>query len=161
MAARGLFARLPLAGDPEVLRHRLSADPQAWLPAPARPRGVDRWTVDLAAGRFHRRVACRVGMVWVVGQALWRSVSWEPVDEPDEVVFVGRFLPTFDGKLLLTVDDGGAALVLEGTYAPPAGWFGAVADRAAFHTVADTTAMWFLRSVAARLGVESDLTPVS
>lgn len=155
---RRLSMRLPVRGDPATLRRQLTADPRSWLPSPARPRGVDRWTVDLAAGRVHRRVACGVGMVWDAGQVMWRAVTWEPVVEPDELLATARVLPTFRGKLTLTTE-GDTALALEGSYRPPAGVLGAVIDKILLHQVAEATAASFLREVAARLRVTSEERP--
>lgn len=148
---RRLTMRLPASGDPATLRRQLTADPRLWLPPPARPRGIDRWTVDLAAGRVHRRVACGVGMVWDAGQVMWRAVTWEPVVEPDELLATERVLPTFRGKLALTTEEGETALALEGSYRPPAGVLGAAIDKILLHQVAEATAGSFLREVAARL----------
>lgn len=149
-----LSLHIPVGGAPETLRRRLAGDPQAWLPPPARPRGIEHWTVDLAAGRLHHRVACGVGMVWTIGEETWRTVTWHAVTEPHQLLAVQHALPTFRGKLTLTAHDGEAVLALEGSYRPPGGLFGVLADKALLHTVAEATASWFLRTVADRLSAE-------
>lgn len=148
---RTLSVRLLVRGDPVAMSRHLAGDPQSWLPAPARPRGVDRWTVDLAAGRVHRRVACGIGLPWVVGRALSRAVTWEPVAEPDELIGAASALPTLRGKVWLLPEAGEAAIELEGSYRPPAGLLGATVDRAVLHRVAEATGTWFVREIAVGL----------
>ena len=66
----------------------------------------------------------------------WRSASLAPL------------FPVFAGHLTLTPTE----LRLEGYYAPPAGDFGAVLDRAFLNIAARGTARWFLGRVAEVLG---------
>jgi hypothetical protein len=67
----------------------------------------------------------------------WRSASLAPL------------FPVFAGHLTLTPTE----LRLEGYYAPPAGDFGAVLDRAFLNIAARGTARWFLSRAAEVLGV--------
>lgn len=66
----------------------------------------------------------------------WRSASLAPL------------FPVFAGHLTLTPTE----LRLEGYYAPPAGDFGAVLDRAFLNIAARGTARWFLGRAAEVLG---------
>lgn len=153
---RPLSVHVPLAGDARVLAGRLAGDPETWLPAPARRRGMDHWSVDLAAGPLHRRVACRVGAVWMVRDGVWRTLTWGPAAQRQDPVAVDHALPTFRGELgVTTTGDGEATVVLAGVYQPPVGVLGAAADAVLLHKVAETTAEWFVREVVRALRVES------
>jgi len=118
---------------------------------PARRRGINRWTIELAAGPVSRSVACQVGSVWRVDDTIWRSVSWQPQPERADLVAVNRLLPTFRSELGLRTHRDILSLTLRGAYAPPAGRLGAAADAAALHRVAQHTGERFLADVAIRL----------
>ncbi|HUH08615.1 MAG TPA: hypothetical protein VML96_12525, partial [Egibacteraceae bacterium] len=139
-------------GEARSLADRLSGDPADWLPDPARRRGPDRWSIALAAGPFHRSVACSVGTAWRTGEEeLWRRVSWTPEAEPSDLVPLRAMLPSFDGQVGVRSDADGCALVLRGTYEPPGGVIGAAADATALHAVAAITAARFLDGIIRRL----------
>jgi len=140
-----------LPGSGRELMTRLTADPADWLPDPARRRGIDRWTVDLVAGPLTRSVACRVGSVWRAGDAVWRSIVWEPQPERGDAVALDKLLPVFHGRLRLKAIGDHAKLILDGSYAPPASFIGAVADALALHHVAQTTAEHFVTDVVRSL----------
>jgi len=89
--------------------------------------------------------------VWRAGDAAWRSVTWEPQPEPEDVVAVDRVLPVFRGQLRMETLGDDALLLLRGSYNPPASFIGAAADAVALHRVARTTAEHFLAEVARRL----------
>lgn len=143
---RSLSHRLPVAGDPDDLVRRLSGDPETWLPPPAGWRGTNSWFVDRAAGAVHRRVACGVGAVWQFADGFWRTVTWDPVTQPDEPVAVQHAMPTFHGELGLTIADGAATLVLSGSSLPPPGAFGTLVDAAVLRKAAESTTAWFTRA---------------
>lgn len=128
-----------------------SADPGAWLPDPARPRGADCWTVGVGPGPVTRSVACRVGTVWRTADGTWRSIRWHPEDEPGDLAPVPGGLPTFQGELGLLEREGDPELVLRGFYRPPGGWLGGLADVTVLRTVAPATARRFLDDIAGRL----------
>lgn len=164
--SRQLEVSVPLPGGVRRIAAALGSDPAGWLPPPARPRGLDRWTVELVAGPMTRAVACRVGGVWRVGPAAWRSIAWQPEPEPDEVLAFQRALPVFSGEIGVIraqpgdggeVGDGGAGgvdqavLTLHGSYTAPGGRVGAAADAAGLHRAARATAVRFVADVADRL----------
>ena len=70
----------------------------------------------------------------------WRSASLAPL------------FPVFSGRLTLTAGE----LCLEGFYAPPAGEFGMVLDKAFLNIAARGTARWFLGRVAETVSSSSD-----
>lgn len=156
---RPLGASRTIVGRWDALTAALVGDPGRWLPCPARRRGIDRWTIDLAAGAFTRSVACHVGPVWRIGDATWRTVSWEPRPEPGDVVTVERLLPFFRGELGLRDDGDGFVLSLRGGYAPPARRIGAAVDTAVLHRVAQATADQFLSDVARNLELLEEPSP--
>lgn len=141
----------PVAADHVAASRLFVSDPGRWLPEPGRRRGVDQWTVALTAGRVHRRISCGVGSVWQLGDDVWRTITWQAVPQDDEPLPAELALPTLRGELGLVAGDGGPVLVLDGTYRPPAGVFGAVADKVLLHRIADATAGAFLAAVAHRL----------
>lgn len=148
---RALEVGCPLEGALGGLRDAFVEDPSVWLPEPARWRGAGRWNVRLSAGPLSRIVVCAVGGPWRVGGERWRAVSWVPAAQADDVLPVGRGLPSLAGELGVVAREGGALLLLRARYGPPAGAVGAVADAAGLHRVAQATAREFVTDVAARL----------
>jgi hypothetical protein len=136
-------ARIDLASALPLLVDR----PAEWLGTPvagSRP-GHDRFLTDLSfplrehapSMSFSKAALVDIGSP-VVGtdrvdvEIEWRSASMAPL------------FPVFSGHLTLTL----AEVRLEGFYAPPAGEFGAVLDRAFLNIAARGTARWFLERVA-------------
>jgi hypothetical protein len=153
--SRPVTTQRVVAGSHAALADRLAGDPGRWLPEPARQRGLERWTVALAAGPAHRPVSCHVDTPWRIGEAVWRSVTWDPVDDPDDMVPVARALPVFRGEVGVRPDESGVAIVLRGSYTPPAGGLGTVADAAGLRRVAEATIEWFLDEVTSRLATDA------
>lgn len=149
---RRVLVRRPIATDLPSADAVFTADPGAWLPEPARPRGPGCWTVELAAGPATRSVACRVGGVWRTRQGTWRSVRWQPEAEAQDLGPVPAGLPRFRGEIGLVDGDGGPELVLRGSYRPPGGWLGTLLDTAGLRGVAATTGRRFLQDVGEKLG---------
>lgn len=148
---RQLLVRRPVPTDLAWADAVFSGDPGAWLPDPARPRGLDCWTVDLGAGPATRSVTCRVGGVWRTGDGTWRSLRWRPEAEPDDLVPVPNGLPGFHGEVGLVDRDGSPELLLRGYYSPPGGWLGSLADVTVMRTIAPATGRRFLDDIAERL----------
>jgi len=81
------------------------------------------------------------------------DLTWEPTGS------LARCYPALDARLALTaIDDTSSLLTLSGRYRPPMGAFGAVADRAALHRVAESTARGVVRRLTALL---ADRAPTS
>jgi hypothetical protein len=103
-------------------------------------------------GGFTRTVVAAVGAPWPSGTTTWRSLTWDPSDEPDGAGPLARWLPSFDAELGLHVAAGPAVtLVLDARYRPPGGPLGAVADGVVLQRVARGTIQWLLAEVAGRL----------
>ena len=129
-----------------------TGDPQQWLPGPAFLHGPQTWTVEMRAGPIHRAVALSVGRVWRHGETAWRALRWEPVEDGSELLPLESLLPVFVGELgIVPIAADHAELRLRGTYAPPGGLAGAVADHAGLHRVAERTVNRLLEDIAARL----------
>lgn len=122
-------------------------DPATWLPdltrAGDRP---DRWLVYLWGGQVGVLVDLTVGVALDDGDVVSRSVSWEAVR------WLGLRTPAFTGELsLVHGPQDRATLVLRGTYRPPGGLPGVLADRIVLHRLARTTANQLLADIAERL----------
>jgi hypothetical protein len=114
--------------------HGIAGDPGTWLPAPARPAGVSLWTTTLHAGPLRRQVTVVVGPVIRAAEERARLITWSPGVRPGDVLPFEVLLPEFTGELV--ADDSGLRLV--GTYEPPVGWLGQVADIALRNAAHDT-----------------------
>jgi len=146
---------LEAAGD---ATRRFADDPGAWLPPPADVYGPATWVVGLRAGPIHRNVAVSIGPVWQRGSTAWRALRWEPVEDGSEVLPLESLLPVFVGEIGIVRSDARqtAELRLQGSYAPPGGIAGALADHAGLHRVAQHTADRLVEEVAQRLGASLD-----
>jgi len=117
--------------------HGISDDPVSWLPAPARPAGNQQWSTTLRVGPLHRLVTVSIGPLVRDGDRQIRLIRWVPGERPGDILPFEVLLPSFTGELVAEPD----GLQLVGTYAPPAAWFGRVADvalrNAAVHTAND------------------------
>lgn len=114
---------------------RIAEDPATWLPAPARPSGVNAWTTTLRVGPLHRQVVFAVGPVVRDDHRVVRHIGWAPGEHPGDVLPFEVLLPSFNGELIADQD----SLRVIGSYEPPVAWLGQVADvalrNAAIHTV--------------------------
>lgn len=123
------------------------SDPGRWLPEPGRRNGIGHWLVHLWAGQLGVLVDCALAEVLRDGPQSRRRMTWQPLR--DEESLLTRAVPSFRGELcLLDRGDGVAELVVDGTYRPPGGVAGSLADRLALHVLAKRTATTFLRAVA-------------
>ena len=69
--------------------------------------------------------------------------------------------PAFEGLLtLLSADNKGSQLQLEGSYAPPMGSFGSAIDRTVFHGAAKASLDRFVRNIASRVATLSQWVQV-
>lgn len=148
---RTLIANLPVSGHASELVERFASDPHLWMPPPASGRGRDRWTVQLRIGPAHRFVLLRLGQPWRIGAAVWRACSWAPQSEEHDVVDATSWLPSFSGTIGAEPGSNGIRLVLHGTYVPPQGRVGALADALLFRRLAHRSAIHLLQEVAAQL----------
>lgn len=133
-----------------LMVERFSADPGEWLPSPATPKGRHRWEIELSVAGAHRRVIAEIGDVWRVGDALWRSCSWWPLEEQGDWVEGPKMLPTFHGSLGLS-GGLGSRLVLSGSYDPPLGALGRFLDKVLLGRLAGRSALGMLEQLAQRL----------
>jgi predicted Zn-dependent protease len=153
--SRSIRTFLPVPGDPAAVASAFAGDPLRWLPQ-ARREGPGRYAMVLHAGAFTRAVTARLGHPWRAGSTQWRSVTWDPLGDPNEPAPAERFLPSFDGELGLHLQRGGqVTLILDGRYRPPGGALGAAADAALLHRVARGTTERLLEDLAARLAAEA------
>lgn len=121
-------------------------DPEAFLPAPARPTGPDRWVVDFAVGPFHHEGIITLGPIWRTKGRVGRSVSWAATTDDHDALPYDRLMPTVRGVLVLEDD----VLGLHVRYEPAAGPLGRVVDPV-LRPMARRSVARFLDHVAARL----------
>lgn len=117
-------------------------DPEAFLPAPARPAGPDRWIVDLAIGPFRHEAVLTVGPVWRSDMRCGRAIAWEPAVRDHDVLPYESFMPHVHGALVLE----GQHLRLRASYTPSGGWFGRIVDPI-LRPIARRSIRTFLREV--------------
>lgn len=142
------YTQLALGFDEAVAL--LAGDPARWLPAPGEPAG-NAWRVTLdATGAVSTALAQRAALVELqplerLTDRAWRRLWWS-----DEAA--GRGLPVLEGDLELEALLGGRSwLALVGSYQPPGGFIGGLADAAAGHRVAEACVRRFVLDVATRL----------
>ncbi len=133
---------------PDVIA-TFEGDPGRLLPD-ARAHGPGHWRLQLHGAGLSREVDLHLGDVWSWGNARWRSITWEPLSMPSDVVPVDKLLPSFVGELGLQIES--RCLVLTGTYDPPMRSLGAIADATVLGSVARATGRKFLGDIALRLG---------
>lgn len=121
-------------------------DPGAFLPAPARPAGPDRWVVDFAVGPFHHEAVVELGPMWRTEGRVGRSIAWVASAEDHDAMPYERLTPRVHGALLLEGD----TLALRADYTPRAGALGRAVDLA-LRPVARRSVRWFVDAVAARM----------
>jgi hypothetical protein len=152
---------LPVVGDPDALVMAFVGDPQRWLPN-ARRDGPDTFVFLASAKALARPVRTIIGAPWRHGETCWRSISWDPVDAEGNPGAMDRFLPSLDGELGLHLTPRGqATLILDARYRPPGGALGVAADALALGRVARMTVEGIVAEMAARLGAEPMLQPVT
>ena len=100
------------------------ADPERFLPSPARPAGPDRWVVEFAVGPFHHEAVVTLGSTWRTDDGIGRSIQWmSNVDDRDTLPYEA-LMPTVQGMLVLD----GETLALHVRYEPAAGVVGRLVD---------------------------------
>lgn len=134
----------------EAVAAQLAGEPTAWLPEPARP-DADDVRVDLHAdGALPAAVETapvrvQVGSVTADEDQLRLPVRWT-------AAVADWCFPHLTGELELhRLAGSGCRLSLVGTYQPPGGPLGEIADRVAGHRVAEACARRFVLDVGARL----------
>lgn len=145
-----LTAAREVDADTWPVMERFLAEPDGWLPLPARHVDDDRYESTLRAGPLMQRVAMEVGEPWTMPDAVSRPLHWEPVKAGGQRAH-RKSVPGFDGRLTLRHVDHEVSLHLDGTYIPPAGRLGVVADRVVMHRAGDATAQALLDDVIQRL----------
>ena len=151
-----LAAFLPVSGDPAALHRAFSQDPANWLPD-GRAMAEDRWMLPVRGAGMTRMVSARVGAPWRSGSTLWRTLSWEPLGQPDDPEQRSRMLPSLDGELGLHAPPAGtASLAFDARYRPPGGNFGAALDTLALYRVAQNTVDRLLADIATSLTAAAD-----
>lgn len=139
---------MPVFGDAGELTAVFMGQPRHWLPGGVEAGGL---VATLRASGVTAKVTCQVGVPWRRRNAVWRSLSWDPVT-------LGRLLPSFDGELALVSTARGVSLALDGRYVPPGGKVGAGLDTAGLTRVAESTAANLLVDIAVRLLDHPDAT---
>lgn len=145
---RSVRAFLPIPGDPDGLWHVLQDEPSRWLPD-AEPRQDGSWSMRVHGSGFSRLVLAQVGTPWRSGRTLWRSLSWDPAEDPAAVL--ARLLPSCDGEMGLHRLEASATLLFDGRYQPPGGHLGAAMDTLALSRIAQSTIDRLVNDVAERL----------
>jgi hypothetical protein len=102
----------------------VASDPASWLPRPCRVAGPDRWIVSLRLGPVRRPTIIELGPARIDQNETGRSVQWETSRESGDILPYEFLLPAFRGSL---VGDA-TTLRIDGSYDPPAGPLGRVAD---------------------------------
>lgn len=123
-------------------------DPEAFLPAPARPAGPDRWVVEFAVGPFHHEALVELGPVWRTEGRVGRAIAWAAAAEDHDAVPYERLTPRVHGAIVL--EDGAVALRV--TYRPRGGALGRAIDLV-LRPVARRSVRWFVDAVATRMRV--------
>lgn len=134
----------------ETASEAFLSGPERWLPAPARRRGTDSWTIVLTGASLRHPVVCRIGPPWTSGSTSWRHIDWHPVPDAGGRS-LRRAVPAFEGDLGLHRHHDRSRLQLEGVYDPPGAAPGRAVDRAMLHRVAVQTVRHLIEAIAARL----------
>ena len=142
------FIELPVPYN--ELANALVGSPEAWIPGlvgEASDRG-ERLLIEVGFGerlRVSKRVEVSIGDPRLLGAALYLPVSWQATGPS------GLF-PVLEGDLeLAPLGEGRTQLAISARYTPPLDGFGALADRALLHRVAESTVKGFLDQVGQRL----------
>lgn len=123
----------------------------SWLPGPGDGRGPGHWAVTLRAGPIERTGTCGLGEPVGDGDVVRRRLVWQADPETSSDETQHRALPSFEGVLVLRVNDRHADLGIEGTYEPPTGPIGASLNPQQLQGMAEATTANFLRDVATAL----------
>lgn len=100
------------------------SEPEGFLPAPGRPAGPDRWTVELAVGPFRHEAVLTVGPLWRSDGRTGRPIAWEPARLDRDLLPYESLMPVVHGMLVLE----GQCLTLRAHYTPAAGRVGRLID---------------------------------
>lgn len=129
------------------------SEPEGFLPAPRRPAGPDRWTVDLAVGPFHHEAVLTVGPLWRSDGRTGRPIGWEPARRDGDLLPYETVMPVVHGMLVLD----GARLVLRVHYTPAAGRAGRLLDPF-LRPIARRSIAAFCRDVARTINAHAPTT---
>ncbi len=130
------------------------SEPEQFLPAPGRPAGPDRWTVDLAVGPFHHEATLTVGSLWRSEDRAGRPIAWEPARRDRDLLPYEAVMPVVHGMLVLE----GTRLVLRAHYTPSAGRVGRLIDPF-LRPIARRSIAAFCRDVARQIDAQVLTTP--
>lgn len=145
-------------GDPVATIERFVDDPTVWLPPPAESLGHDRWRTSVHIRRLRRQVTMHLQPTWTMPDTWIRAVSWTPSARHGIHEHVARYLPTFSGRLTLrTAEDGQLILEADGSYVPPFGRTGAMADVLGLHRAADATVAELVNDIAEALALPTPM----
>jgi len=142
------YIELPVPEEP--LAEALVASSQTWIPglvrkASDRERGL---LADVGLGdrlRVTKQVEISLDAPRRLGAALYIPIRWQATGPS------GLF-PVLDGELeLAPLGEHRTQLAISASYTPPLDGFGAMADRALLHRVAESTVKGFLDQVGQRL----------
>lgn len=122
------------------------ADPEVFLPAPARPAGPWRWLVDFVVGPMRHRGLVTLGPVWRTDGREGRSIRWSPARDAHDALPYDALMPEVHGVLVLEEGE----LGLHVHYTPGAGVVGRGLD-VLLRPVARASIRRFVRDVARRL----------
>lgn len=130
------------------------ADPERFLPPPARPAGPGRWAVEFTVGPFRHEALVSLGPMWRSDSRTGRAIRWAPyVDEHDALPYES-LMPSVHGVLVL--EEGVVGLHVQ--YTPAAGVLGRGIDMV-LRRFAKASVSRFLHGVAQAM--HDDAVPTS
>lgn len=129
-------------------------EPEWFLPAPGRPAGPDRWTVDLAVGPFHHEAVLTIGPLWRSDGRTGRPIAWQPARRDGDLLPYEALMPKVHGMLVLD----GQRLALRAHYTPAAGRLGRLIDPV-LRPIARRSIDAFCRQVARTIDARVPVTP--
>lgn len=149
-------------GDPWPVVERFLDEPASWLPGPAHELAGGRFRSTIRLGRVTHAVVADVGDARSLAQGWVREVSWTPSSGSGTHLRQTRYLPGFDGNVVLRNPDPDTfELGIVGHYQPPFGVVGALVDVVGLHRAAEVTLDELAEDIVARLEALSETQAVA
>ncbi|MBW3662308.1 MAG: hypothetical protein KY469_04335 [Actinobacteria bacterium] len=141
-----------LVDDPWPVVERFLDEPASWLPGPAHELAGGRFRSTIRLGRVTHAVVADVGDARSLAEGWVREVGWTPASGRGTHVRQTRYLPGFDGEVVLrNPDPDTLELEIVGHYQPPFGVVGALVDVIGMHRAAEVTVDELAEDIVARL----------
>ena len=142
--SRPLRVETTLDMSPRQAVQAFRLTPDAWLPRPHEQGEGPRFRMYLWSGRLGVLVDVTVAAARRDRGCLRRLVRLQP----DPLTPLGRRVPAFVGDIVVSDRDGVAVCALDGSYQPPYGPIGDLADGLLLQPLARRTARRFLAELA-------------